>query len=201
MKKILKIGALNAAMLIGAAVSVLTSSFTGFAENCENIPDEVFRLHIIANSDSEYDQRFKYELRDYLLTEFSPKFSGSLNAAGARERAESLLPEIAEKANAFAESRNYQREITAEVTRMYFATRVYENATLPAGDYDALRVIIGGGEGKNWWCVMFPPLCLPACAKSEPEPYYTEAVSRKIENGGKVKIKFAVFEAFERWFK
>lgn len=203
MKNILKTGALNAAMLAGAIVSVLLSGFASFADECENIPDKVLRLHIIAESDSEYDQSFKYDLRDYLLSEFSAKLSDSRTVFEARDKAAALVPEITAKANAFAAEKNYPREIKAEITRSFFTTRAYENVTLPAGEYYALRVIIGDGAGRNWWCVMFPPLCLPACSPDSrnPQPYFSTAASAKIENGGKVKVKFAIFEAFEKWFK
>lgn len=203
MKKILKISALNAAMVIGAAVSVLLSGFGGFADECEEIPERVLRLHIIAESDSEYDQSFKYELRDYLLSEFSSRLSDCANADEAREKAAALLPEITAKANAFATERGYPRAVTAEVVKSHFTTRVYENVTLPAGDYYALRVVIGDGAGRNWWCVMFPPLCLPACTSqnSGTDPYFSTAASAKIESGGKIKVRFAVFEALEKLLK
>jgi len=203
MKKLLKISALNAAMLIGAVTSILLSGFGSFANECEEIPDEVLRLHIIAQSDSEYDQAFKYDLRDFLLSEFSMKLSGSANALEARDKAAALLPEITEKANEFAAMRGYPHSITAEVAKTYFTTRVYDNVTLPAGDYYALRVIIGDGAGRNWWCVMFPPLCLPACTANSQNgsPYFSTAASARIENGGKVKVKFAIYEALEKLFK
>jgi len=202
MKKLLKISALNAAMLIGAATSILLSGFGSFANECEEIPEEVMRLHIIAQSDSEYDQAFKYDLRDFLLSDFSGKLSGSANALEARDKAIELLPEINEKANEFAAIRAYPYAITAEVAKTYFTTRTYENSvTLPAGDYYALRVIIGDGAGRNWWCVMFPPLCLPACTDNSASPYFSTAASARIENGGKVKVKFAIYEALEKLFK
>lgn len=198
--------ALTAAMLAGAAIALLTSGFTGFAEECEAVPFEVMRLHILANSDSDEDQALKYELRDYLLS-YSDIFSGCETLEEAEARAAAALPEIERLAGEFTKEKGYDYAVNVELAEMYFTTRVYENITMPAGTYKALRVVIGEGAGQNWWCVMFPPLCLPACTGSElyadcgdeecaecAAGFFSDEASALIEAGGGVQVRFAIFE-------
>jgi len=198
--KAFKVHGLNISMIIGAVCAILTSSFASFAEECEQVSENVLRLHIIAESDSEADQHFKIQLRDYILETFSPQLAGYDSVEAARAGCIELLPVIEAAANEFAIHNS--QFITAEVTDMYFTTRVYENVTMPAGNYSALRLVIGEGGGENWWCVMFPPLCLPAVTRSEPasEIYYTPAMASNLESG-KTEVKFAVFEWLSKRFK
>ena len=150
---------LDKAMILGAVICIVITAFTAFAEDCEEKPQEVLRLHILANSDSKDDQTLKYDLRDYMLSTFSDVFgncdSFSQSVAVANER----RAEIEEKANEFVHSKGYSYNVKCEVAKTYFTTRKYENVTLPAGEYTAVRLLIGNAEGRNWWCVMFPPLC------------------------------------------
>lgn len=198
-------------MLLGAALAVLLGSFSAFAAECEELPDRLFRLHILANSDSEEDQNLKYALRDYLLEDMEEAFTGCVTAEDAKERAKERLPEITKKARQFIRDSGYDYEITASVENVYFTTRRYGNTVVPAGNYDALRILIGEGKGQNWWCVMFPPLCLGAVeeyVKTENElilfdpaaskPYsLSREASESVERQPKVAVKFALFE----WLK
>lgn len=197
MRELLKKHGLSIAMIIGTAATLAIAGFTSFAEECERIPDEVLRLHIIANSDSEEDQRFKYSLRDELLSTFSPELGGCDTLESAENASRKLLPEIERRACEFAAENGYPRDdIKAEITQMYFTTRVYERFTLPAGNYTALRVTIGDGKGENWWCVMFPPLCVPAVVDN----HAADAINffQTADNGDNSentpKIKFALYE-------
>ena len=202
---------LTVSMLLGAALAVLLGSFSAFAARCEELPDRLFRLHILANSDSEEDQALKYALRDFLLEDMKETFIGCQTAEEAKTRAKEKLPEIAEKAQQFIYDSGYDHEITASVENIYFTTRRYGNTVVPAGNYDALRILIGEGKGQNWWCVMFPPLCLGAVeeyvrpendlilfdpAPSKPNSLSREA-SKSVEQQPKVTVKFALFE----WLK
>lgn len=187
--------AIDLIMAAGILLSLFMGSFRGFAEECEDIRTEVLRLHIPANSDSEYDQRLKLELRDLLLSEFGGQLADSDDLEAARERAEQLLPEIERVCYDFLAERGADYSAKAELTEMYFATRVYGNVTLPAGTYDALRITLGSGEGENWWCVMFPPLCIPA-ASEQAEAYLPDVLLSEKQGG--MEVKFALFEFF-RW--
>lgn len=206
----MKIHTLDLAMLIGAACAVLISGFTAFSESCEKAQDEFFRLHIMANSDSDEDQALKYDLRDYLLNDLGVIFEDSRNAEDAALAAKQNLAYINEKAQAFVYEKGYEYTVRSQVCNMYFTTRVYGNTTLPAGNYNALRLTIGKGEGHNWWCVLFPPLCLPAAEKKElfswaysqgydEETILTLAQSREIKKSD-CEIRFALYEFIKGLF-
>lgn len=118
------------------------------------------RLHIVANSDSDQDQRLKLQVRDAVLRaaeQEQQKLEG-------RQIDEKFLETIRQAGQQEVFRRGYSYPVQAERARMYFDTREYQDFSLPAGYYDAVRVTIGGGQGKNWWCVMLPPLCDPACS-------------------------------------
>ena len=152
-------------LLFGFFCAVLFSML-GFTAQCESIPDKVFRLHILANSDSAEDQAVKLRVRDRILEESA----GLMDGVSTREEAEAAAAQSLPKLQAAAEDEirqaGYAYPVQAEITRMYFPTRQYESVTLPAGEYDALRISIGEAKGKNWWCVLFPALCLPVAEDS-----------------------------------
>ncbi len=209
MKIITKERILTISMLLGAAGAVLFGSFTVFAKECEEMPDKLFRLHILANSDSEEDQQLKYELRDYLLSDMEEIFKDCSSAQDAGEAARKNLALITEKSQQFVKDKGYDYNITASVENIYFTTRNYGGFVAPAGNYDALRILIGEGEGHNWWCVMFPPLCLGAVEdradneeelflckpKSHLDSGLSAEESKRIEQDDRpVQIRFALFE-------
>ena len=195
-RNLLRKNTLSITMMLGAIGAVAVAGFTSFASECERLPDKVLRLHIIADSDSEEDQRFKAQLRDQLLQEFSPVLSECDSLESAKQTGRKLLPEIERVSRDFADERNYVAEITAEITKMYFTTRVYDSFTLPAGNYTALRITIGEGAGQNWWCVMFPPLCVPAVTADSQLARNSaiDAVHIPESGGNGTQIKFALFE-------
>ncbi len=192
--------ALDIIMAAGAALSLLLGSFGGFARECEEIPQEVLRLHIPANSDSEYDQSMKLAVRDFVLEKYGALLADSDNVGDAAEQVRELLPEIEKSCCEFLSQQGTDYGAKAELTEMYFTTRQYDSVTLPAGDYQALRITLGSGEGHNWWCVMFPPLCIPLASEPLPEEelpadFVTDNSSNRIE------IRFAVFEFFKGLFE
>ncbi len=181
-------------MAAGAAAALAFGSFQNFSEECEKITENVLRLHIPANSDSETDQRIKLELRDYILDEYGERLAECNGLSDAEDSVKAMLPEIERSCQSFLESRGVPYSASAELTNMYFTTREYESLTLPAGNYDALRITLGSGEGHNWWCVIFPPLCLPAAEEN------TDAVIPEDFTGDGVKIKFALYEFLKGLF-
>lgn len=142
--------------------SLLLSSFGAFAQDCREIRESSLRLHILANSDSQEDQALKLKVRDRVLAQCGGLFSGTQNAGDAKAAAQAHLDEIVECAQGVLRENGCHDSVGAQVVNMYFETRVYDGFTMPAGDYDAVRITIGEAEGHNWWCVLFPPLCLPA---------------------------------------
>lgn len=193
---------LDMIMAAGAALAVLLGSFRGFAQECDELPQGVLRLHIPANSDSESDQQIKLRLRDYVLSEYGARLSGCDSRDEAEERVRALLPEIEKSCCDFLAQQGVDYGAKAELTEMYFTTRQYENVTLPAGEYQALRITLGTGEGHNWWCVMFPALCIPLA--SEPLPETSDSAENELPSdfvtGGRVEIRFAVYEFFKSLF-
>lgn len=154
------------ALAIALILTVLFS-FSGFAAQCEDIPNRVLRLHVLANSDSDADQALKLKVRDRIVKESA----GAFDNIKTKEQAEAAVKEKLGDLQAAAEDeikkQGYDYPVQVYLTNMYFTTRQYQTVTLPAGYYDALRVTIGKAEGHNWWCVIFPPMCLPAAEEKK----------------------------------
>ena len=186
-------------LAVCAAFFFCAGGFLTFAANCEDVCSEVLRLHIPANSDSEADQAIKLKLRDFILREFSGELSECGNLDEAEKKARGLLPEIERKSTELLERNGFSYGAKAELVTMDFTTREYDKLILPAGRYRAIRITLGSGEGHNWWCVIFPQLCLPAACEIE----NTENAEEVLANFGKpqgITIKFAVFEWFQHLF-
>lgn len=188
-----------------ALVMAFTFSVVSFAGACEDIESRILRLHILANSDSESDQALKLKVRDAIL-EISPEIFGDASSKQeAIKRAKADLPEIIAEAERVIRAEGYNYSVRTEVINDKFNTRIYENFTLPAGDYDAVRIIIGSGSGHNWWCVMFPALCLPSAEGNELQnelPDSEKCIVDNNENSNGYEIRFGVVEvvsSFSDW--
>ncbi len=152
------------AALIAFIICITVSTYK-LDKECEGIREGILRLHVIAASDSDTDQEIKLRLRDELLIKGKEIFSQSRTKAEAEKKLSDGIGIIQKTADAFLEKEGCPYRATVSLTKSYFPTRRYDSFTLPAGFYDALKVTIGSGEGQNWWCVMFPALCLPAAEK------------------------------------
>ena len=196
---------LDIIMAAGMTAAILLGSFSQFSRQCEEVPHSVLRLHIPANSDSEYDQSLKLALRDMLLEEFSARLSECGTVEEAYIKAESLLPEIDAAADRFLEEHGADYTASAELVNMYFPTRQYDTVTLPAGSYDALRVTLGSGEGQNWWCVMYPALCLSAASDELTEELISDEDAALYpflsEEPAQIEVRFALFELVKKLFQ
>ncbi|MPN00474.1 hypothetical protein SDC9_147669 [bioreactor metagenome] len=183
-------------LFVTLMLSMLLLSFDSFASQCAAVRQNTLRLHIIANSDSAEDQQHKLLVRDALLQEYSALLSGS-DAEQAARFAEFLRDDITLTARKTLQAAGDLNNVAVSVTDMYFDTRTYEDGvTLPAGTYTALRVVIGAGKGKNWWCVMYPPLCIPVA--TEKQAAEVEDQIRTLSDEPCYQAKFAVVEAFEK---
>lgn len=183
---------------VGIVVAILFS-ICSFAKTSEDIRSDVLRLHVIANSDTSVDQNLKLRLRDYILQEGKDIFNGSVNVENAVEKIEPVLPELEKSAKAFVNRAGFDYDVKISLSNEYFTTRTYETVTLPAGKYLALRVVIGSGEGHNWWCVMFPPMCVPAAdKKDEIENVFSEKEIKLVESKPKYEPRFKVVEIYEQ---
>ena len=148
------------AILLIAAFSILP--IHGEAQ----IYDEVIRLHVLANSDSDEDQALKLAVRDAVLERTRPLLEGVESREEAEAVLQKALPEIAESAEQELMRLGRDERVSVTLTRESYPTREYESLAFPAGEYLSLRVMIGEAEGQNWWCVLFPPLCLTAATSS-----------------------------------
>ena len=181
------------AILIGIIFGLAMSSFGVFAGESARIREEVLRLHIIASSDSGRDRELKLAVRDAVLSERPELFAGEATKAEARELARVHLPEIERIAADEIVRRGYDYPVRAEVVNMHFATRQYEGFILPAGRYYAIRLTIGSGAGQNWWCIMFPPMCIPAASQE------THPIEEQIAQLGQTPRYRAGFAVVELW--
>lgn len=139
------------ALLASLLAVLLVCAFPLQAQS--KLADKLTRLHVLANSDSPEDQTLKLQVRDAVLAA----------SKGETVLDEALLKKLERAARAEVLRRGYHYDVTVTRETCYFDTRVYENFSLPAGYYDAVRVVIGAGAGKNWWCVIYPPLCAGMC--------------------------------------
>ena len=189
------------AMLLGMIITIILTGITSFADEYNGITDSVFRLHILANSDSEEDQVLKLKVRDEILSQTSYIFEGKHSAEEAKIIAKENLEEIKRIAKKTITDNGYSYNVECEVTDMYFNTRIYDGITMPQGVYKALRITIGEAEGKNWWCVMFPPLCLPAVTSiddvlADYSDVFTEEEIDMLQNPQKYEARFFLVELY-----
>ena len=129
------------------------------------LASQVIRLHVLANSDSEEDQALKLEVRDRVLETTSALLTGETEPQAAAVLLNQHLDDIAQTAAQEISSQGHDDRVEVRLEQTWFPTRQYQGISLPAGNYLALRVLIGAAEGHNWWCVVFPNLCLPAVSE------------------------------------
>ena len=188
------------ALLVGLAIFLISGALA--LQTQEQLSDKVVRLHVLANSDSEEDQALKLLVRDAILE----RAEDLLSKSGDREEAEGLLRgrllEFEQVAAAVSAQAGYDYPVRVELEDTQFPTKEYDGFTLPAGEYLALRVLIGEAKGQNWWCVVFPPLCTTASVEvpaSALEAGLSEEEVRLIteENTGYV-LKFKAVEWWQQ---
>ena len=192
----MKIKTIEIAVIVAFVITVIST--LSFENTCQGVREKVLRLHVVANSDSVCDQSLKYTVRDEILKDGESIFSGSDTAFKAEEKIRDSLSFLRESAENTVRKEGYDYKVSVNIGRMYFPTRKYENITLPAGYYRAVKVIIGEGRGKNWWCVMFPPMCLPAAIKNSPDlaDLLSEKEEQIVTDGKKYEIKFWFVEKY-----
>jgi stage II sporulation protein R len=190
----------EAALLLAFGLTLTAGVWASASESA--LAGQVIRLHVVANSDSEEDQALKLLVRDAVLEKAAPLLEGADGRAAA-ERA--LAPRLDELARAGAEvlaADGCGDAVTVALADQWFPTKAYDGFSLPAGRYRALRVTIGEGAGHNWWCVVFPPLCLGSVTEQSVETVAGEALSEDQvalitgQDGGYV-LKFRIIEWWE----
>lgn len=185
------------ALICGFVLAALASFFP-FAASSERLPESVIRLHVVANSDSAEDQEIKLKVRDAVLKEASKWYSGAQSMEEANSVLCTHLESINEAAEKVLRENGKEAEVISTVTDMYFDTRDYGDFTLPAGKYRTLCITLGEGEGKNWWCVVFPALCLPAC--TDAPDILTETDLKAFSDKAEIKFKVVeIYEGIRKW--
>ena len=145
----------------------------------QTLNEQIIRLHVVADTDDPADQELKLQVRDEILRLVHAIKEGASSKEEALTRLREQLPALEEAANAVLSKEGKEYHAAVTLDEEAFPTRFYDTFSLPAGIYDSLRVTIGSGQGKNWWCVVFPDLCMPA-ASAEVEDLKVRTWSRGV---------------------
>lgn len=183
------------AALIAAAMSI---SAVALQRQQNALSEKLIRLHVVANSDSDYDQKVKLMVRDAVLQALEPDLQKAEEPEAIIEEKLPVLKDIAEKV---LKEQNLNMPVSVGLGYERFPTRVYDTFALPAGVYHSLRVTIGAGEGRNWWCVVFPAICLPAAGDMEEAAVEAGLTGEEIglitEADGRYVVKFKILEMLQ----
>ncbi|WP_241395214.1 stage II sporulation protein R [Clostridium beijerinckii] len=189
--------------------------------NYDEVKDSLIRFHVIANSDNDDDQQLKLKVKNRVIDYLYPYLNSSQSLDESRKIIKDKMEEVKTLAQQVIKDNNYDYDVKVELSRENFPDKSYGNITLPQGNYEAFRIIIGSGQGRNWWCVMFPPLCFVDESKAQVEydktenkiksngksfeleskDDSTENVGDKQADGNNIKIKFKIVEIFRDIFK
>lgn len=183
-------------ILFGLIFAILLS-FARFDAACSDIRENVVRLHIIANSDSKSDQELKLKIRDEILKLNGDIFENTKNYEEALLITEKNLPLFEKAANRIIRENGFSYRAVASIGDTYFETREYETFTLPAGTYKSLNIRLGKAAGKNWWCVVFPAVCIPPAADRDLSKSVNDEGVKITSNPQKYVMKFKAVEIFE----
>ena len=188
------------ALLLALAAALLWGAWSLHRQ--DDLQQKMIRLHVIANSDSDADQALKLHVRDAVLRRAEDILKQSADMTEARARLRDSLPDIGDAAaqELAAQGSGYAVSVALEDTE--FPRKTYDGFALPAGEYMALRVVIGAGEGRNWWCVVYPPLCTAAACELEETARSSgltaDDVSLMTGDGTGYVLRFRSLELWER---
>ena len=173
------------------------------------IPQESIRVRILANSDSPEDQWVKRKVRDALIDGMNQWVTEPQTIEQAREAVRAHLPEIRLLVGKLLKDNGFQYGFNAELATVPFPEKIYGNRVYPAGDYEALRITLGSGEGQNWWCVLFPPLCFVdavkvAASAQDSENGVPETIDgtgqNADDNGNEIEVHFFLWDVLKKLF-
>lgn len=179
------------ALLLTFVVAVIP-----FINSSKELSEDVMRVHILANSDSAADQSLKLAVRDRVLEQCSDYFEDCENKYQAMRVTEEHLAEIERLAESEIRRHGFDYPVKAQVGQAYFNTRYYDKFTIPAGWYDSLRLTIGDGGGQNWWCVMYPTLCVGAATEDTMKEELSDGEYRVVTSD-KLDFRFKLVEYWE----
>lgn len=201
-------------------IIMCTSLFSGCASNLNNsnsrevfnyddVKDSLIRFHVIANSDDEEDQELKLKVKDEVIEYLYPYLEKSTSLEESRKILVSHEEDVNNIASQVISDAGYKYDVKIQFSRENFPEKNYGDIVLPQGEYEAFRIIIGNGEGKNWWCVMFPPLCFVDVTKgtvsdSESKEKINKTIEEqktKEEKEEEVVVKSKIVEVFKKYIK
>lgn len=188
-------------LALGIAVAVTLIWGMVSLSRQQALADKVVRLHVLANSDSDADQALKLQVRDKVVARAAEILQQTHTRPEAEKALTAALPEFETLAEQEIQAEGYRYPVTARLEETEFPTKEYDGFTLPAGEYLALRVVIGAGEGHNWWCVVFPPLCTATetdlARTAMAAGLSDDDVKLMTENGNGYVLKFKSIELWE----
>ena len=188
-------------MCVGFVLTVIFS-FLPFQTVCETLTQDVLRLHILANSDTNEDQELKLLVRDEITKECKEFFSEAQSLEEAKEITLENLEELNKTAATVIKEQGKDYTVSVQLCEEYFNTRYYGSVTMPAGKYTALQIKIGKAKGENWWCVLYPSLCVGTSTDYESfEENLTPQECSVVSSGNKYEFKFKIVEAVTSFFK
>jgi len=199
------------AVIIAVAFVFLVFKVNSYTEDVnKGLSDSLIRLHVVANSDSPEDQELKRVVRDRILEYIREETENSASIEQTKTVVSEKIPEITRIAKETVRDKGYDYDVETALGMYPFPTKAYGDIVLPAGNYQALKVVIGDGRGSNWWCVLFPPLCfvdvthgtVPDMVKDDLREVLTDeeySIIASAEDGNDIpiKIKFKIVELFQ----
>ncbi len=166
------------------------------------LQDEIIRLHVVGASNEQEDQDIKLEVRDAILGAVKKITAGVVSKEEAMQKIQAQLPYLEDIANEVLEQKDKLHRAVVSLKQEEFPTRVYDTFSLPAGVYDSLRITIGDGDGRNWWCVVFPQLCLPAVSEGvevvATEAGFSEGLSKSLTGEPGYEVRFYLLDLVGR---
>lgn len=179
-------------------ICAIMLSMSHFEAACNDLRQNVLRLHIIANSDSDVDQALKLKIRDAILEKTDGLFLKNGNLADAEKTVYNNLSVFEEIANKVIKENGFDYKATAKLGNSNFDTRYYDDFALPAGEYKSLIITLGEGKGKNWWCVVYPTVCIPSSVKGKLTDSVKHESAKVAKNQNRYVMRFKVVEIYEK---
>ena len=178
--------------LITAIAIILTFLFAGIVKDKMQLRRDMIRLHVVANSNTEADQKVKRQVRDAVLSTLRSSIPNGCDASMAKDYIHQNIPQLEAAANAVLESAGFDDRAAVSLLNEEYPVRHYETFSLPSGVYQSLKVVIGSGEGENWWCVVFPNLCEPVTTDAFHKTSESSGISATLDNALCVDRKYEI---------
>ena len=186
------------ALLMALVICFLAAAAGDFHAACDEIRQDTLRLHVLAASDSDADQRLKLRVRDALLQQAAPFLRLADSPEEAEQQLLALMPRLQKAAERALLQNGCSDEVNISIGHSDFDTRLYDGGALPAGRYRSLIVTIGEGQGSNWWCVLYPAICIGAASSEDALSCYSDSARTIVTSYGEYRVGFFLEEVYQR---